>query len=77
MVQTAKVTSKHQITIPKEVRERMGISSGDELQFEYDEGKLTVEKKVTENPFKEHRGKFEDLKDQDPDEIVSRARDRN
>lgn len=30
---TATVTSKGQVTIPKEVRERLGVTAGDEVDF--------------------------------------------
>jgi antitoxin PrlF len=32
---SAKVTSKGQITIPQEVRERLGVSEGDRVEFVY------------------------------------------
>ena len=32
----ATLTSKGQLTIPKEVRERLGLSSGDQVVFEFD-----------------------------------------
>lgn len=33
MVQKAKLTAKGQLTIPKAIREEMGLSSGDEVLF--------------------------------------------
>ena len=40
---TAKVTSKGQVTIPKEVRELMAIETGDRLAFDLEEdGRLRV-----------------------------------
>jgi antitoxin PrlF len=37
------LTSKGQVTIPKEVRERMGLTEGDRLEFVFDEqGRLVV-----------------------------------
>lgn len=42
MTETATVTSKGQITIPKQVREAMGVRSGDLLVFQ------TREKRVVE-----------------------------
>jgi antitoxin PrlF len=35
-----KMTSKGQITLPKEVREKLGISPGDELEFIEEEGEF-------------------------------------
>ena len=40
---TAKVTSKGQVTIPKEIRKRMAIEMGDRLAFELEtDGRLWV-----------------------------------
>ncbi len=41
---TAKLTTKGQVTIPKEIRERMGLRAGDELRFSLrDDGSAIVE----------------------------------
>ncbi len=40
---TAKITSKGQITIPKEVRTRLGVASGDRVEFvEINEGVFQI-----------------------------------
>ncbi len=40
---TAKLTSKGQITIPKAVRDRLGVDTGDHLEFRFlDDGSLQV-----------------------------------
>jgi antitoxin PrlF len=41
-VATARITSKGQITIPKEVRERLGVEAGDGLDFRFEDGRLEV-----------------------------------
>ncbi|MBI2942380.1 MAG: AbrB/MazE/SpoVT family DNA-binding domain-containing protein [Chloroflexi bacterium] len=38
----ARITSKGQITIPKEVRERLGVQPGDALDFHFEAGRLEV-----------------------------------
>ena len=38
----AKITSKGQITIPKEVRDRLGLKPGDSLEFAFDGDRLDV-----------------------------------
>lgn len=41
---TSTLTSKGQITIPKEVRERLGVKEGDRLVFRFDErGNLVLQ----------------------------------
>ena len=48
---TAKVTSKGQVTIPKRVRTLMAIETGDRLAFALDEdGSLQVSRVRTEKP---------------------------
>ncbi len=36
MKKQAKVTSKGQVTIPREIRRRLGVRAGDKLEFEED-----------------------------------------
>lgn len=38
----AKITSKGQITLPKEIRELLGVGSGDSVRFEVHDGKIEV-----------------------------------
>jgi len=39
-VDTAKITSKGRITVPRQVRARLAVGPGDRLAFEFDEGGL-------------------------------------
>lgn len=39
-METARITSKGQITIPKQVRVRLAVGPGDQLAFEFDESGL-------------------------------------
>jgi antitoxin PrlF len=41
----AKITSKGQITVPKEIRDRLGVGPGDTLEFEFDGDRLEVRPK--------------------------------
>lgn len=43
-MQIAKVSTKGQITVPKLVREIMGITEGDTLAFLFEENTITVRK---------------------------------
>jgi len=51
-----KVTTKGQVTIPKSVRERLGIEPGDEIEFEETEDGYVLRKSAEDNPFEEWRG---------------------
>jgi len=39
---TSTITSKHQTTVPREVRERMGLGPGDLLKWEVADGEVRV-----------------------------------
>ena len=41
---TAKVTSKGQVTIPKKIRERLGINPGEGIRFEEKDGVMLITK---------------------------------
>ncbi len=66
----AKVTSKYQITLPKSIREKLGINEGDEVIFEGkgDEMLMKVERKV--DPVEAIEGILEG---EDLGELMSRA----
>lgn len=70
----AKMTSKGQITVPKAVRERLGLEPGDELEF-VDEGEqLVIRRHDEDSRFARYRGILAHLKGQDPDELVAEMR---
>lgn len=70
----AKVTSKGRVTIPKEVRERLGVHPGEEVGLEEKEGLLVVSKVVTRSPFDKWVGKLKHLDGQRSDDLVQEAR---
>ncbi|MFC4447577.1 AbrB/MazE/SpoVT family DNA-binding domain-containing protein [Halorussus aquaticus] len=55
----SRVTSKGQVTIPKEVRERLGIRPGDEIEFEETDEGYVLKKEVEEDRFEKWRGAAE------------------
>jgi AbrB family looped-hinge helix DNA binding protein len=73
---TAKVTSKGQVTIPKKVRDGLGIRPGDELDFVQDRRGYRLEKHMAASPFKKYRGYLKHLAGRDPDELVEEMRGR-
>jgi len=42
-----KVGERGQVTLPKELREKLGIHGGDEVLVREEDGKITIEKPVT------------------------------
>jgi AbrB family looped-hinge helix DNA binding protein len=53
----ARITSKGQITIPKEIRELMGVGQGDSVDFVVDDGHIEV-RPVKRRSIAEFRGLF-------------------
>ena len=56
MKKQAKVTSKGQITIPREVRRRLGVKAGDRVEFEEDAKGIRVKAVREESPFAKYAG---------------------
>ena len=56
MQKQAKITSKGQITIPREIRRAMGVQAGDRLLFESDKEGIRVRPVRSESPFAKYRG---------------------
>ena len=54
---TAVLSEKGQITIPKALREKLGLLPGAVLEFDAVQGKLIAQKKVQEDVFKKWRGR--------------------
>ena len=71
---TAKVTSKGQVTIPKEVRDRLGVQAGEGLSFEEKNGVFYIRKSLKKSPFDKWVGKLKTLKGQKTDAIVNDLR---
>ena len=73
---TSRMTTKGQVTIPKEVRERLGLQPGDELEFTVVDGVYSVRKLVAPDVFKKYRGYLKELAGQDSDDLVEEMRGR-
>jgi antitoxin PrlF len=71
---TAKVTSKGQVTIPKEIREKLGVHPGEDVGFEERDNLLVISKVVTKSPFDKWVGRLKHLKGQRSDDLVREAR---
>ena len=51
-----RVSEKGQVTIPKEVRDILGIHPGDEVEFEKENGDIKIVKKVEDTVFDKYIG---------------------
>ena len=56
MQKQARITSKGQITVPREVRRALGVRSGDKLLFESDEKGVRVRPVRSRSAFSKYRG---------------------
>lgn len=61
------------MTIPKELRERLGIRAGQILEFEERGGKLTLSKRMPRSPVDELYGVLQS--EQSTDEMMEQLRD--
>ncbi len=71
---TAKITSKGQITLPKEVRRRLGVGPGDEVEFVEENGKYVLKKIVKVSPFDAYVGFLKNQRGSDTDQIIRELR---
>jgi AbrB family looped-hinge helix DNA binding protein len=70
----SKITTKGQVTVPREVRNRLGLKTGDELEFVEENGVYRVKKILPPNQLKKYRGYLKSLSGADADIIVEEMR---
>jgi AbrB family looped-hinge helix DNA binding protein len=70
----AKLTSKGQITLPKGLRDRLGLRTGDEVEFVEQDGGFRVEKRLEESRFANWLGFLREAGGRDPDDLVEEMR---
>ena len=70
----AKLSSKGQVTLPKDVRRRLGLKTGDTIEFIEEPEGYRIYKRVISSPFDAYVGYLKDLAGRDPDEIVREMR---
>lgn len=56
MQSEAKITSKGQITLPRDVRHALGVKPGDKIVFERDGGEVRVRPAKNKSRFEKYRG---------------------
>lgn len=60
------ISSKGQITVPLEIRKRLGLKAGDRVEFVVDEGQTTIRPAgAPENPFLKYLGALPAFSDTD------------
>lgn len=59
---TVKITSKGQVTIPKEIRDKLGIRPGEDLAFEEKNGTFYIKKSLKKSPFDKWVGRLKKYK---------------
>jgi len=73
---TAKLTSKGQITIPKAVRNKLGVLPGEDLRFEEKKGIFYIKKAPKKSPFDKWVGYLKTHKIKRTDKIIEELRGR-
>lgn len=56
MQKQARITSKGQVTVPREVRRLLGVRAGDKLMFEEDETGVRMRPVRSQSAFSKYRG---------------------
>lgn len=57
MAHSSRISSKGQITVPIEVRKRLGVNAGDRVQFVFEDSRTVLRpERVPENPFLKYVG---------------------
>jgi len=73
---SARLTSKGQITLPKKVRDRMGIAEGEEVYFTEEDGVFRLRKAVSTSPFDRWVGFLGKKDGEKTDDIIEDLRGR-
>jgi AbrB family looped-hinge helix DNA binding protein len=71
-----RVTTKGQVTIPKAIRDELGIKPGDELEFVRVNGSIRVVRAEGDDPFAQWRGACKWVKERGSAEIFREMRGR-
>ena len=77
MAASSTISSKGQITIPAEIRHRLGVKEGDRVEFIVDNGRTILQPaRLEKNPFEKYIGALPGFSDREEiDEWVSDMRD--
>ena len=70
----ARITSKGQLTLPKEVREALNVRPGDEVDFVQEAGVIRVRKHIDPNAFARYRGYLKEFAGRSTDDLMDELR---
>ena len=73
---SSRLTSKGQITLPKKVREQMGIAEGEDVYFYEEDGVFHLRKAVPRSPFDRWVGFLGKKNGEKTDDIIEEMRGR-
>jgi len=68
--------AKGQVSIPKDVQERIGLRPGDEVRLAADRRGFRLRKHFPESPFRKYRSHLNNLAAHDPNELVEQLHHR-
>jgi AbrB family looped-hinge helix DNA binding protein len=68
------ITSKGQVTVPRSIRDELGVRPGDKIAWIKGRNGVAVKKKVNLERVKKWRGYLKDLAGKDIDEVVREMR---
>ena len=71
---TAKITTKGQITIPKSVREKLGLSPGENLLFTEKDDVFVIKKVIKKSSFDKWVGYLKKGKETSSDNVIDELR---
>lgn len=70
----AKITSKGQLTLPKKIREKLGVRPGEVVGFAEKDGLISISKVVRKSPFDKWVGRLGHLEGSQSDDLVKELR---
>jgi len=73
-MQVSRMTEKGQITIPKELRESLGLRPGDQVEFRALKNGLEVRKQINPGRFAQYKGHLGHLKGKTSKELLEEMR---
>lgn len=77
MAVTATVTTKGQVTIPKRIRDELGLKAGDQIEFgKTRKGIIYLTRPLADAPFRKWRGHLKHLAGRDVDKLMAEMRGR-